>query len=294
MVPAPKNFGTLLTTLVQERVVMTAIVLNTVVLMLRGFPELQASWGDALFVLDYVFTVYFVGEMLSKIGLEGWSGFWTKTWNRFDLVVVLLSTPVLVTVFCEIQDFSIILILRAARLLRLLRAFRFIPDSGRLWAGVLRALRASVGVFLALLIYNLILGLGAHFFFAEVAPEYFSNPLISMYSLFKVFTMEGWFEIPDQIAATAGLHMAVFARLYFVFTVLTGGILGLGLANAVFVDEMVIDNTNQVELIIERLREELAVSRRDRDLELSALRERVELLLVKLEEQAPSSTSSPP
>ncbi len=268
---------------------MTAIVLNTVVLILRGFPELSASMGQLLFCLDYAFTLYFVAEMLAKIGLERWSGFWAKAWNRFDLVVVLLSTPVLVSAFCELQDVSVVLVLRAARLLRLLRAFRFIPDSARLWAGVLRALRASVGVFLALLIYNLILGLGAHFFFAEVAPEYFANPVVSMYSLFKVFTMEGWFDIPDQIAATAGVEMAVFARVYFVFTVLTGGILGLGLANAVFVDEMVIDNTNQVELFIERLRSELAESRRDQDEDLTQLRERVELLLLKLEEQCPPS-----
>ncbi len=270
---------------------MTAIVLNTIVLVLRGFPELNLSLGHLLFSFDYLFTLYFVLEMAIKIGRDGWSRFWQGAWNRFDLIVVLLGAPVLITAFCEVQDVSLILILRTARLLRLLRAFRFIPDSGRLWSGVLRAMRASVGVFLALLVYNLILGLGAYFFFAEVAPEYFANPVVSMYSLFKVFTMEGWFEIPDQIAATSGMHMAVFARIYFVFTVLTGGILGLGLANAVFVDEMVMDNTNQVELIITRLRNELAESRRDRDHDLAMLRDRIELLLMKLEDQCPPPRS---
>ena len=50
-------------------------------------------------------------------------------------------------------------------------------------------------------------------------------------------------------------------RGYFVFAVFTGGILGLSLANAVFVDEMIVDNNDRLEKMVTNLREELADKR---------------------------------
>ena len=39
---------------------------------------------------------------------------------------------------------------------------------------------------------------------------------------------------------------AFFVKVYFIFLVLTGGIFGIGLVNAVFVDELVADNNDEV------------------------------------------------
>ena len=41
--------------------------------------------------------------------------------------------------------------------------------------------------------------------------------------------------------------------VYFVVAVAIGGLLGLSLANAVFVDEMTMDNTDELEAKIDRL-----------------------------------------
>ncbi|MFK7906638.1 MAG: hypothetical protein AB8B69_16020, partial [Chitinophagales bacterium] len=46
-------------------------------------------------------------------------------------------------------------------------------------------------------------------------------------------------------------------RLYFVFVVLTGGIFGLSITNAIFVDEMTIDNTVVLEEKIDKLQEQI-------------------------------------
>lgn len=51
------------------------------------------------------------------------------------------------------------------------------------------------------------------------------------------------------------------ARGYFVVAVLIGGILGLSLANAVFVDEMTIDNTRTLEAQVAELTAELRALR---------------------------------
>jgi voltage-gated sodium channel len=207
--------------------------------------------------VDYACVVYFVTEVVLKVRVVGWPSYWSSGWNRFDFIVVLLSSPVLLSHFIDVGDLSIVLALRLGRLFRLFRVMRFIPNREHLWAGIKRALRASVGVFLALVVVNVVLSLGATQLFGRYAPEYFGNPAMSSYSLFRVFTVEGWYEIPDYVAANSHPAIGVLARLYFIIAVLGGGILGLSLANAVFVDEMTIDNNEDVEAKLDTLLEEV-------------------------------------
>ena len=128
----------------------------------------------------------------------------------------------------------------------------------RILGGVIRALKASVGVLVILFILNLAFAMVATILFAKTAPEYFGNPLISLYSLFKVFTIEGWFEIPDTLARRdIDPGMIFLLRAFFVVAVTVGGLLGLSMANAVFVDEMTADNTDLVEEKIDSLRQDL-------------------------------------
>ena len=142
---------------------------------------------------------------------------------------------------------------------------RVIPNSDKIWKGSARALRASIGVFLVLLTLNLVMALGATLLFGKKLPEHFGNPLVASYTLFKVFTVEGWHEIPDQLAAQTGQSHwdSIMLRLYMMFAVLIGGILGLSLANAVFVDEMVNDNNDELEKQVAELRDEIRKLRSD-------------------------------
>ena len=185
---------------------------------------------------------------------------------------MVVSLPALVTFFTDFSDLHVLLVLRGARLLRLLRVLRFVPHAEQLWGGIMRALKASVGMLLALALYNVVLALIANRLFAEIAPADFGDPLLSLYSMFKVFTVEGWNTIPDLLATTTSV--GALARGFFVFAVLTGGILGLGIVNAVFVDEMVMDNNDALEARVVDLQSEVATLRAQQDEVLRLLRER--------------------
>jgi len=77
---------------------------------------------------------------------------------------------------------------------------------------------------------------------------------MSFYTTFKIFTVEGWYEIPDLIAERSdSAGMAVFARIYFVLLLFGGGIFGLSLINSIFVESMMSDNNDEVLSRIERL-----------------------------------------
>ena len=126
-------------------------------------------------------------------------------------------------------------------------------------SGLGRALRASVFVLIVLLFLDLILAILTCHFYQAIAPEYFGNPLISAYTVFQLFTVEGWNEVADVIANnTTGEYAIGFSRLFFVLIVLIGGIFGMSLANAVFVDEMTMDNNKDLEAKIDKLQSEIA------------------------------------
>lgn len=241
-----------------EKMTMTVIVINTIALIWLGFLDLESPWRPFSLTIEYLCVVYFILEIATKITVESRRRFFKTFWNRFDFWVVLFSTPVLLMPFLSIMDFRFITILRLSRLFRLFRLIRMIPNRNHLAAGILRACKASVGVFLGWFLLNLILALAATFLFREVEPELFGNPLRSFYSLFRVFTVEGWYEVPEQMAA--GYDNPLWGGLVrggFMVVMLVFGILGLSLANAVFVDEMVMDNNRLLEKKVDRLSREI-------------------------------------
>lgn len=258
--PTRSPVRTLMRWLIDERLVLAVITFNLVILFARSFQSMKVH-DDFLFALDYICLVYFLIEMMLKIGMRGFARFWSSTMNRFDFVIVMASAPTLIAPFTELEGLTVVLVFRAGRLLRFLRVLRFIPHADQLWAGIGRALRASVGLILAFVFYLAVMGLIASHLFVDVAPTHFDDPFTSIYTIFKVFTIEGWFEVPDAIAATHGPMMGFAARLFFTFTVVTGGLVGMSIINAVFVDEMVMDNNDLLEERVAALTIELEMMR---------------------------------
>lgn len=233
--------------LISDQAVVFVILLNALSLALWGYERLHPHFTSVLFFIDYFCTCFFIIEMGLKIKLIGWQRFWSSSWNRFDLLVVAFSSPMLLAPWLPLKNFGVFLVLRMARTIRVLKVASLIPDSVLLWNGMQRALSASLGLLVALVIYLFTLAVIAHALFGEIDPDHFGNTLESMYTMFRIFTLDGWAEIPEAIAQEGSSFLGIVAKLFFVFTVLSGGILGVSLANAVFVDEMVMDNNQDLE-----------------------------------------------
>ena len=79
-------------------------------------------------------------------------------------------------------------------------------------------------------------------------PEHFQTPLHSIYAMFQICTVEGWYEIPNTLAAYYGTSsiIAEFVRAYFCILLMFGGIIGVSFINSIFVDAMVADNNDDV------------------------------------------------
>jgi voltage-gated sodium channel len=236
-----------------ENLILLLIVLNAAIIFISGF-DLGNNYNFILSIIDNAVTVLFIIELAIKLNEYG-KNYFVSNWNKFDFILILLSVPALLTFIfsADIHDFSFLLVFRVMRVFKSFRFLKFIPGIDHLIRGVQRALKASIIVMLGFIVYIFIVGIFSFYLFKESSPEYFSNPLISLYSTFKIFTIEGWFEIPEQVTDSLSLTTSFFTYIYFIFVVLSGGILGLSLVNSIFVDAMLSDNNDALEKKIENL-----------------------------------------
>ena len=223
-----------------DNIMLVLVLINTGIIFVSGFVTEQ---GDVLLVIDSLFTLLFLFEAVVKIQVQGFLGYWSDGWNRFDFIIVLLALPSLVNVF---PGTNILLSLRTMRAFKSFRLLKFVPNINSLLNGVKLAFKASFIVVIGLIVLLLVFSIITTFLFGNAAPQYFGNPALSVYSIFRLFTIEGWYEMPEAIAMNSGMAMAVLAKVYFSILLFAGGIIGMSLVNSIFVDAMAADNNDEV------------------------------------------------
>lgn len=227
------------------------ILINALVIFIQEF-NVQNS---ILSIAEAVFTILFLVELIIKANHFGVSGYLSQKWNRFDFILILLSLPTLASFFfsSSVLALNFLLTLRVLRVFKFFRLIKFFPDINQMIAGVQRAIKASYVVFIGYFAIVFIFSVLTCSLFKNIAPEYFRDPLVSFYSIFRLFSIEGWYEIPDLIASRSNSIVAFFSVSYFIMLLLGGGILGLSIVNSIFVDAMVSDNNNKLEQQVENL-----------------------------------------
>jgi len=191
-----------------QRLIIVLILLNAISLGLEAVPALDAGLLHALHLFDRFVLWVFVVEMLLRIAAHG-RAFFRDPWSLFDLAIVVVAL---------IPPPGPLQVLRALRLLRVLRLVSTVPSLRRVVGGLLGAIPglASIVVLLMLVIY--IASVTATHLFGEIAPEYFGHLGISLFSLFKVMTLEGWPDMADAVMAEQPLAWIFFVGYILVAT----------------------------------------------------------------------------
>lgn len=228
-----------------EKLILVIIILNAIILFLQesGFN------GNIITILDICCSTIFIIEMGVKLAEFGFKGYWSSGWNRLDGTLVILSLPSLITLVLpeRLLDLSFLMVLRILRVFRFFRLIHAFPGFTKLIKNFAIAMKQSYAVFVGLLIMIVTFAMLGCGLFKNVAPEYFATPMDAIYSTFRIFTGEGWNEIPDTVAA--GVHYSVathLVRLYFCLILVLGCIIGMSLLNSIFVDAMVSDNNDDI------------------------------------------------
>ncbi|WP_425412460.1 ion transporter [Lentzea jiangxiensis] len=244
------------------KVITAVILVNAVTLGAETSPELMASYGDVLHLVDRLALTVFVVELALRFGACG-RDFFRDPWNWFDTIVVG------VTLLPASGMFSV---LRALRVLRVLRLVSVVPSMRRVVSALLTALpgMASITALLALVLY--VSSVIATKLFSGVAPGYFGDLGDSLFTLFQVMTGEAWSEVARHVMAEKP-----FAWIFFVgyLAVTTFTVLNLFIAVAVSAMQ-----TQMAEEHAEHDREEMAATMEILT-EVRRLREDVEALRSK-------------
>ena len=238
-----------------EKFILSIILLNAVVIFLQSF-NMDNIWIQ---ITDMICTLIFIVEMGIKHVALGVKNYWKSRWNRLDGTLVILSIPSIIAFLFPISmmDLSFLMILRLLRSLRFLRVLHFFPNIGQVIKGFKLAIRESYAILLCFLLLIVLFGLINCSLFKDMAPMYFETPFKAIYSVFRVCTVEGWYEIPDAIAAATSPTIATLVRIYFSLLLLAGGIIGMSFINSIFVDAMVADNNDDVKAKLDEIEKKI-------------------------------------
>lgn len=165
-----------------QNFILAVILFNAIILGLETSKEVMDQAGGLILLLDKICLAIFVVEIVAKLIARGW-GFFKRGWNIFDFVIVAIS------LVPSAQGLSV---LRAMRILRLLRVVSVAPSLRRVVEGLVNALPGMGSVFLLMGMLFYIGAVMATKLFGASFPEWFGTLGRSGYSLFQIMTLESW------------------------------------------------------------------------------------------------------
>lgn len=239
-----------------DKIIFGLILINAIIIFIQGFPEYTIGENAhyVLGIVDDTISLLFVLEVIIKSVHFGFREYLKSIWNKFDVLLIMLSLPPILVRFLPIDfadaHISFLLVFRVFRIFKFFRFIQFFPQVGQIFDSIKEAMQASFMVLLGFVVFIFITSILSCYFYQNIAPENFGNPIISYYSMFKIFTIEGWNDIPDTLTSSGklGLVASFFTKLYFVTILILGGIIGLTIVNSIFVDAMISNNSENVEM----------------------------------------------
>lgn len=235
-----------------DRFILFVILLNCVIIFL------QESEIDTAIVrlIDAICIVLFIAEATIKIVQFGFKPYWDSIFNQLDFILVILSLPALLTYILpsvNLGIFSSVLLLRACRVFRFFKLLKVFKNLEFTVKSLGMAVKDSLPIFFGFLMLIIVFALVSCSLFKDISPKYFGTPLDAIYSTFRICTTEGWYDIPDSLSTGLSAAQVIWVRIYFIFIVVTGGIIGLSLVNSIFVDAMLKDKNKQLEEDVQKL-----------------------------------------
>jgi voltage-gated sodium channel len=248
-----------------QYLIIFVILAAGVIVGLETYSSLMQTHGELLHLLDHIVLYIFVLEILLKIiakGSKPWEFFYDG-WNVFDFIIVAVC-------FMPIGG-AYVAVLRLARILRVFRLVSALPKLQILVGALLKSIPSMsyVGILLFLLFY--IYAVIGTFMFGQNDPIHFGSLQVSMMTLFKTITLEGWIDFmniqvygsnvigyeqfPDMARVPSAHPIA--APVYFLSFILLGTMIMLNLFIGVIISGM--EETNKEEEIKElaKIREQL-------------------------------------
>lgn len=145
--------------------------------------------------------------------------------------------------------------MRLTRIFKSLRLFELIPNYKKLLINFRLVIRSCIGILVGLSILIFLLSIILSSLYGSIVPEYFRNPLESIYSVFRLFSIEGWYDIAEH----SSYIMGYLSKFFLSGIVLVFGIFGMGFVSSMFIDadnnDEVLQRLSKLEEILKKIQE---------------------------------------
>ena len=251
------------------------ILFSAVLIGMETYSGFASRYRNLLQLLDQIIILCFVVEITLKILAEGkkpWNYF-RDPWNVFDFVVVAVCP-------LPLSDTHYFAVLRVLRVMRILRMITFLPRLRLIVGALLKSIPSMGYVILLLAILFFIYAVLGSFLYGPADPVHFGNLHLSMITLFKILTLEGWTDIMNyQFYGTAdptaeySMKPASYGSFfYFVSFILIGAMIIMNLFIGVIMNSM------------QESHKELEKSLKDKKSTVANVQSMIEMLDKKLDE----------
>lgn len=216
-----------------EFFVIVIIILSALNVGLRTY-NIDPNLLQTLILFDYLITIFFLIEILIRVfSHENISLFFKKNWNIFDLSIVTLS-------LIPLEFMDAVIVARLLRVFRLLRIISFVPQFRVLIESLIQAIPRVGYVLLFIFIESYIFAAVGSILFSEVDPLHWENVGVSLLTLFKVATIDGWIEIMNNtLPAYPG------SWFFYLFYIVINGFIFMNMIVGVVIDVMIRENSSR-------------------------------------------------
>jgi voltage-gated sodium channel len=257
-----------------QNFIIFVIVLNGIILGLETSRDLSDGTMWLLHLADKICLTIFIVELTMKLAVYRFS-FFKEGWNVFDLLIVVVTL---------IPSSGGLSILRAFRILRVLRLITAVDSFRRVVNGMLVAIPGVGSVAGLLLLVFYISGVLATMLFGEDFPQWFGTLGQSMYSLFQIMTLESW----SMGIVRPVMEVQPYAWTFFIPFIMVTTFTVLNLFIGIVVDAM----ATVKEAEQEELREELHGDHESIESLIEGLRGEIQALRVELKDSRSKDATS--
>lgn len=167
---------------------------------------------NTFMLLDWLITLIFLFEIMVRfLATPNRWDFFKDGWNLFDTIIVTVS-------LVPLDNAEMALVARLIRVFRVLRMVSIIPELRILMNSFFTALpRLGYVMALMFIIFYIYAAFGS-LFFEQINPTLWGDIAISLLTLFRIMTFEGWTDILYETMAVYPWSWLYFITFIFLTT----------------------------------------------------------------------------
>jgi len=192
---------------------------------------------DLWFIMENVFVVIFVVEMIIKIWCHR-EAYFKQMWNLIDFCLVMMAIIdvwILAALSSKgsLKSFSVLRVIRMLRLARLIRLLKVFKELWLVVSGLMESMKTLGWVSVLLILFVYVCGIFTTMQVGHNADiyrdykllsggwdheEYFGTVARSMYTLFQMITLESWSSGIARHVVTNQTEMMLFFLVFLLFS----------------------------------------------------------------------------